>query len=64
MPRRSWLVAATGAAALALWHRRRGRRGEHVELYFVDGSMISLEEGDERAGRLIPLAHRVLAEAR
>jgi hypothetical protein len=64
MARRSWLVAATGAGALALWRRRGGRRREHVELYFADGSMISLAEQDERAGRLIPLAHRVLAEAR
>ena len=64
MARRApWLVAAT-AAGLALWRRRRGRRREHVELYFADGSMISLGEGSEQAGRLLPLAHRVLSEAR
>ena len=64
MRRETWLAAAGAAAALAVWRRRRGRRREHVDLYFADGSMISLAADSPQAQRLLPLAQRVLAEAR
>jgi hypothetical protein len=60
----TWLAAAGVAAALSLWRRRRSRRREHVDLYFADGSMISLDADSPQAQRVLPLAQRVLAEAR
>jgi hypothetical protein len=62
--RATWLLAAGAAAAVSLWQRRRGRRRQQVDLYFADGSMISLDAGSVQAQRLFPLAYRVLAEAR
>jgi hypothetical protein len=44
---------------------RRGARGrrERVDLYFDDGSMISLADGSPDAARLLPLARRILGSA-
>ena len=64
--RRGRLVAlALGAASLAgvLWKRGRRRR-ERVDLYFEDGSMISLA-GDSAEGQLlIPYAREALRAVR
>lgn len=62
--RRSLVVAllmALGAGALL--RRRRSSRGEHVDLYYEDGSMVSLEQGVD-ARRLLDLAHEALAAQR
>jgi hypothetical protein len=58
------VFAVAGAAVYAV--RRRGRRGrrERVDLYFEDGSMVSLRSGSEEARRLLALARDVLAAAR
>ena len=58
-------AVALGAAiaALFVW-RRRSHRRERVDLYFADGSMVSFEQGSLEAGRLLPLAHDILAAAR
>ena len=56
-------VSAAAVAGAVLW-RRRGRRQEHVDLYFADGSMVSLEQGSVQADKLIPLARDVVASAR
>ena len=61
--RKALLVLLGAGAGAAAWTRRR-RAGERVDLYFEDGSMISLEETREEADRLLPLAHDVLAVAR
>ncbi|HVD65874.1 MAG TPA: hypothetical protein VNB65_03155 [Gaiellaceae bacterium] len=37
---------------------------EHVDVYFADGSMVSLEPGSMDGDRLLPLARRALAAAR
>ena len=37
---------------------------ERVDLYFDDGSMISLTDGSPDAAQLLPLARRILGEAR
>ena len=55
------IVGSVGAAIL--WRRRRRRR-ERVDLYFADGSMVSLEEGALEADRLLPHARAVLGVAR
>ena len=56
---------ATGIVAGTLLYRRgtRGRR-ERVDLYFDDGSMISLIDSSPDAAQLLPLARRILGEAR
>ena len=54
------LAAAGSFAASVLVRRRSARRREHVDLYFADGSMVSLGEGSPDAARLLSLAHELL----
>ncbi len=59
------VVVAAGSLAGALFLRRRSARNrEHVDLYFADGSMVSFADESPEAARLLPLARRVLSEAR
>jgi hypothetical protein len=64
MPRRSVLTGVLlGAGTVmgaVLFRRRAARRRERVDLYFDDGSMVSLPEGTPDAERLLPLARDVL----
>lgn len=68
MPRRKvlagLLLAAGSLVASVLFRRRAARRLQRVDLYFEDGSMVSLTEGSADAERLLPLARAVLAAAR
>jgi hypothetical protein len=67
MARRRLLTVAVLAGSIAgavAWRRRRARRRERVDLYFADGSMVSLDQGSLEADRLLPLAHDVLDAAR
>ena len=57
-------LVAGATVATAVWRQRREGRREHVDLYFTDGSMVSLAEGTPDAGRLLPLAREVLTAAR
>ena len=67
MPRRSVLtgilLGAGSAFSVVLLRRRAARRRERVDLYFDDGSMVSLPEGSPDAERLLPLARDVLRAA-
>jgi hypothetical protein len=56
-----FLLAAGSLAGSVLVRRRAARRRERVDLYFADGSMISLTEGSAEAERLLPLARDVLS---
>ena len=47
----------------AFWRRRAGRC-ERVDLYFEDGSTISLTDGSPEASTILPLARRILETAR
>jgi len=59
------LLLATGSLAGTVFYRRRAaRRRERVDLYFEDGSMVSLTEGSPEASTILPLAHRILETAR
>ena len=59
------VVVALGAALAAVAFRRRAeRRRERVDLYYEDGSMVSLPEGSADADRLLPLAREILQAAR
>ena len=57
------LAAAASAGAAALWRRRREAR-VRVDLYFADGSKISLSEGSPDGDRLVALAGAALAAGR
>jgi len=55
----------TGVVAGVVGHRRSvGSKRERLELYFDDGSFVTLADGSPDAARLLPLAHQVLAAAR
>ncbi len=58
------LLAAGSVAGSLLFRRRAARRRERVDLYYEDGSMVSLQEGSPGAERLLPIARDVLAAAR
>ena len=54
----------TGILAGSVVYRRSfGRRRERVDVYFDDGSMVSLADGSPGADRLLPLARRILGTA-
>ena len=68
MPRRkavagAALVAGSLAGMVAL-RRRSSRRRERVDVYFEDGSMVSLADGAPEASTVLPLARRVLETTR
>jgi hypothetical protein len=46
-----------------VYRRRAATRRERIDLYYEDGSMISLDEGSPAAGRLLPLARETLRAA-
>jgi hypothetical protein len=56
------LAVASGVGSVVL-RRRRSRTSERVDLYFDDGSMLSLGDGAAEAQRLLPLAQDALALA-
>jgi hypothetical protein len=68
MKRRSFLtgflLAVGSAIAAVLFRRRAARTRERVELYFGDGTMVSLAEGSPGAERLFQHARELLGAAR
>ena len=48
----------------AAFIRRQTADRERADLYFEDGSMLSLANGSPGADRLLPLARRIIGEAR
>ena len=66
MRRRLFLLAGlvTGAiAAIAFARRTSARRRERVDLYYADGSMVSLSDGSPDAERLLSLGRDALSAA-
>jgi hypothetical protein len=59
----TWIAAAGAAAAFAAW-RRRSERQAHADLYFDDGSMVSLSAEDDDADRMLAIAEDLVAAAR
>jgi hypothetical protein len=56
---------ATGAlAGTAAYRRWVGSRRERLDLYFDDGSFVTLADGSAEAARLLPLVHQVFTAAR
>ena len=62
MPRRKVLtgLALVGSVAGVVLFRRRARRRERVDVYFEDGSMVSLADGSSEVSLL---ARRILESA-
>jgi hypothetical protein len=59
-----FLLAAGSAVGTVLYRRRAARRRERVDLYFGDGSMVSLSEDAPGADRLLAHARELLSTAR
>ncbi len=53
-----------GMVAGAVFIRRQSVRGPRVDLYYADGSMLSLADGAPGSERLLPLAREILRNAR
>jgi hypothetical protein len=53
-----------GMVAGAALIRRQSVHSEHADLYFEDGSMLSLTDGSPGAERLLPLARQIISQAR
>jgi hypothetical protein len=61
----AFLGFLTGLFAVTAFIRRgTNRTREHVDLYFGDGSMVSLSNGSADAQRLLPIARELLRTAR
>jgi hypothetical protein len=57
------LGALGGTLAGVAFLRRQTANRERADLYFEDGSMLSLEDGAPGAARLLPLARKILSDA-
>jgi hypothetical protein len=53
-----------GMLAGAAFIRRQAAQRERADLYFEDGSMLSLTNGSPGAERLLPLAHEIIRRVR
>jgi hypothetical protein len=58
------LGVAGGMLGAAAFVRRRSATRERVDLYYEDGSMLSLSNGSPDADQLIPLAREILRSSR
>jgi hypothetical protein len=55
----------TGVFAGSVFYRRStGRRRDRVDVYFDDGSMVSLVDGSPEAEKLLPVARDVISAVR
>ena len=57
-------VAVGWLVGLGLYRRTSGARRERVDVYFDDGSMLSVAEGTPEASRLLPLAREAVRAVR
>ena len=53
-----------GLLIAAAFVRRQTAQRDRADLYYEDGSMLSLSNGSPGAERLLPLAHEVLRKSR
>ena len=58
------LGALVGMLAGAAFIRRESAHRERADLYFADGSMLSLTDGSPGAERLLPLARKLISQSR
>ena len=58
------LLVGVALAGLVVYRRRFQGRRERVDLYYEDGSLVSVEQGSDGANGVLPLASDVLRAAR
>jgi hypothetical protein len=58
------MLVGVAFAGIVVYRRRFAAQRERIELYYEDGSLVSLDQGSDGASRLLPLAHDVLRAAR
>jgi hypothetical protein len=58
------MLAGVAFAGIVVYRRRFAARKTRVDLYYEDGSLVSLDPGSDGASRLLPLADDVLRAAR
>ena len=64
--RKLWIPFVVGAGSFlgtVVYRRRSVRNRNRLDVYFDDGSMLSLATGAPDADRLLPIARDLLAEA-
>jgi hypothetical protein len=54
-------LAVGSAGSVLIFKRKRDRGASRADLYFEDGSMLSLAQGAPEADRLLPRAAEALA---
>jgi hypothetical protein len=59
-----FLLAVGSLGGTVFYRRRATRRRERVDVYYEDGSMVSLAEGSPEAATVLPIARRILDTAR
>jgi hypothetical protein len=59
-----FLLTIGSLAGTVFYRRRAARRRERIDVYYEDGSMVSLSEGSPEAATVLPLARRILDTAR
>ena len=57
------LALGSAAGSALIFKRKRERNASRADLYFEDGSMLSLAQGAPEADRLLPLGVEALAAA-
>ena len=58
------LALGSAAGSVLIFKRKRERNSSRADLYFEDGSMLSLRNGSPGADRLLPLARDVIRKTR
>jgi hypothetical protein len=58
------ILVGVAFAGLVVYRRRFASPRERVDLYYEDGSLVSLEQGANGAAGVLPLASDVLRAAR
>jgi hypothetical protein len=58
------VLVGVAFAGIVVYRRRFLTRRERVDLYYEDGTLTSLEQGSDGAGRLLSHAHDALRAAR
>ena len=56
-------LVGVALAAIVVYRRRFSTRRERVDLYYEDGTLVSLEEGSPGAERLLAHAHDAVSSA-
>ena len=58
------VLVGVAFAGIVIYRRRFATRRERVDLYYEDGSLVSLEQGSDAAATLLSHAHDAVQAAR